>query len=252
VFLLVICDATHALRAPAVSRRAVLLGTAAQLGSLTTRPRAAVANNDDSKLQERLAEARARTYVVDEKMRRAREDARAARSELAAAERAAAQAGERTESEKRRAIADADAAVDAIAAAERAAAAESAAAERAAIARRRAERDLVLDRAEQGTLRSPPVLFRARSNQLVDPADARDCTQLENLLRADEQALYELLPAARQYVRFTELTSERLDKAEVAVLKRMLTDADVSQERITRQLALLRAERGKRGCPDLR
>ena len=83
-------------------------------------------------------------------------------------------------------------------------------------------------------------------------ASAAQIGPLQSGRRVATQALYELLPAARQYVRFNELTQDNLDKGGRAVLKRMLNDADVAQERITRQLELLRAERKKRFCSELR
>lgn len=57
----------------------------------------------------------------------------------------------------------------------------------------------ILDRAETGALQAPPVLSRARSDTMVDPTLATDCKQLTSLLDADQEALYELLPAARFY-----------------------------------------------------
>lgn len=208
---------------------------------------------EERTVQERLAEARARESAVEEKMRKDREDARRARAELAAAERAAAEAGvERTAAERKRAAADASYAAEQAATAERFFDAERTAAERSAVARTATERASVLERAEEGTLRVPPVLFRARSDTLVNPADTRDCRQLDNLLRTDENALYELLPAARQYVRFTELTQDNLDKGAKELIKRMLSDADIAQERITRQLDAIRIERMKRDCPAMR
>jgi len=246
-----LADGKRASLRPAFGRRAALLGAAVQLGSLT---QSAAADDISASLKaaERQAEARARVDAVDEKMKRAREDARAARAELAAAERAAAEIGDKTEAERKRAKADALDAAERIDASEASLKAELLAAEKSAAARRRADREAVLERANQNTLRAPPVLFRARADMLVDPADARDCAALENLLRADESALYELLPAARQYVRFTELTDNNLDKGAKSLLKRMLEDADISQERISRQLEGIRTERKKRFCPDMR
>lgn len=112
---------------------------------------------------------------------------------------------------------------------------------------------VILERAEEGTLQAPAVLMRARSDSMVIPADAADCKQLANLLSTDQEALYELLPAARQYVKFVELTAgdpgEMSGAPASAVLNKMLKDADLAEGRIGKQLDAIKAERTKRKCP---
>ena len=126
--LLVGATPACALRAPTlqVSRRAALLGAAAAQVAGTRPVDAAY----DVSAQERLVEARARIAADEEKMRKAREDAVKARSDLAALERAAAEAAAdrgATYAERERAEADARAAAESAAAAERAAASDRAA-----------------------------------------------------------------------------------------------------------------------------
>ena len=106
----------------------------------------------------------------------------------------------------------------------------------------------ILERAERGTLRAAPVIARARADNLLSPKDAKTCNQLSSLIDADSEVLYELLPAARKYVKSKD-ESDGFDSSTKKLLKTMLDDTDIVQARIAKQLNLLAEERSARGCP---
>ena len=105
----------------------------------------------------------------------------------------------------------------------------------------------ILERAEKGTLRATPVLTRARSDKLVSPKDVATCKQLANLMETDNEVLYEMLPAVRNYIK-SKQTADMDFKVE-KLLKSMLDEHDVARGRVSRQLNALADERSARGCP---
>lgn len=109
----------------------------------------------------------------------------------------------------------------------------------------------ILEKAEEGTLSAPPVLARARKGDIIDPASVQDCTQLANLIAVDTEARYELLPAARSYVQFKQMTEDDMSESMKGMLQGMLKDADVTQDRIDTQLNGLQNEYNKRSCGEV-
>lgn len=106
----------------------------------------------------------------------------------------------------------------------------------------------ILERAEEGKLIAPPVLARAYNGNMINPKDVNDCTQLKNLLDADSEALYELLPAARSYVKFKQMTEDEMDRSSRAALQDMLSDVGIAEKRIKDQVNSLAKEISKRNC----
>ena len=100
----------------------------------------------------------------------------------------------------------------------------------------------ILERAEKGTLRASPVIARARVDRLVGRSDPTSCKQLTSLIEVDNEVLFDILPAFRNYVKSKEQFDKRL-------VEDMIDDAEIVQKRITKQLNVLADERSARGCP---
>jgi len=109
----------------------------------------------------------------------------------------------------------------------------------------------IKERAETGNLIVPTVLGRAKDNELVNPKQLEDCMQLTNVLAADQEALYELLPAARSYIRFQRMAfDDTMDATKEKQLDALLRDCDVEEKRLSRQVKLLADEKNRRKCKD--
>jgi len=107
----------------------------------------------------------------------------------------------------------------------------------------------IKERAETGDLVVPKVLARAKYNELVNPKQLEDCMQLNNVLAADQEALYELLPAARSYIRFQRMAfDDTMDAQKDKELAALLRDCDVEEKRLSVQVKLLADERNRRKC----
>ena len=92
----------------------------------------------------------------------------------------------------------------------------------------------ILERAERGTLRTTPILSRARADKLVDPKELNSCKQITALIEADSEVLYDLLPAARTYLKSKLEESNNNNEA-----RRLLTDImedEVSKARLDHRI----------------
>ena len=105
----------------------------------------------------------------------------------------------------------------------------------------------ILERAEKGTLRASPILQRARSDSLINVKDIQNCKQLTSLIEADEEVLYDMLPAARAYI--NSKASDNQDMQSQTMIREMLADTKIVRQRISRQLDDLADERSKLQCP---
>ena len=117
---------------------------------------------------------------------------------------------------------------------------------RAASAANPNEIQSILERAEKGTLRATPVISRARTDRLINAKDVNTCKQLSSLIETDSEVLYEVVPAARSYIKSK---GEESGDDNRKLLKNMLEDAEIVQKRISKQLEALAEERSARQCP---